>query len=62
MPLEVMRYIIGILPRDIVVFDPFMGSGTTALVCKEYNVDFVGTEIDKDYYELSCDRLSTKLV
>lgn len=62
MPLEVMRNIIGILPKDVVIFDPFMGSGQTALACKEYDVDFVGTEIEEDYFQLALDRLTTKLV
>ena len=31
MPLEVMKNIIGILPNDYIIFDPFMGSGTTGV-------------------------------
>ena len=62
MPLEVMRNIIGILPRDILVYDPFCGSGTTGLACKEYGIDFVGTDIDENYCQLARDRLDTKLV
>ena len=58
MPLEVMKNIIGILPEDYVIFDCFMGSGTTALACKELNRDFIGCEIDKEYYELSIKRLN----
>lgn len=57
MPLEVMKNIIGILPEDVVIFDPFMGSGTTALACKELNRDFVGCEIDEEYYEIACERI-----
>ncbi len=57
MPLEVMKNIIGILPEDAIIFDPFMGSGTTAVACKELNRDFVGCEIDDEYYEIACERL-----
>lgn len=57
MPLEVMKNIIGILPDDAIIFDPFMGSGTTAIACKELNRDFVGCEIDEDYFEITCERL-----
>lgn len=32
------------------VLDPFMGSGMTALVCKENKRNFFGCEIDKEYY------------
>lgn len=35
MPLEVMKNIVGILPVDATIIDPFMGSGTTGLACKE---------------------------
>lgn len=62
MPLEVMRNVIGILPKDILVYDPFCGSGTTGLACKEYGIDFIGTDIDENYCQLSRDRLETKLV
>lgn len=37
MPLEVMKRIIGILPNNITVLDPFMGSGTTGVAVKALN-------------------------
>ena len=39
------------------VFDPFMGSGTTAVVAKKLGRNFLGTEIDKKYYNDSLKRL-----
>lgn len=60
MPLEVMKNIIGILPDDSIIFDPFTGSGTTAVACKELNRDFVGCEIDNEYYEIACERIKIK--
>lgn len=39
------------------VFDPFSGSGTTALACKNTNRRFVGSEIDKNYFEKAAERL-----
>lgn len=57
MPVEVMRRIIGILPDDITVIDPFMGTGTTGIACKELGVDFIGIELDKKYYDIAADRL-----
>ena len=41
-----------------VIFDPFMGTGTTAVVAKQYGLDYVGCEIDKDYHKFSLDRLT----
>lgn len=57
MPLEVMKRIIGILPEDYLIFDPFTGSGTTALACQELNREFIGTEIDEEYTKLAKTRL-----
>ena len=34
------------------VLDPFMGSGTTALACIRAQRHYIGTEIDKDYFDI----------
>ena len=62
MPQEVMNNIIGILPKsdDLVVVDPFMGSGTTTLACMKYNVDFIGIELDEEYFNIACKRIEQK--
>lgn len=39
------------------IFDPFSGSGTTAVACKVLNRRFVGCEIDKNYYDKAIKRL-----
>ena len=39
------------------VFDPFLGSGTTAVVCKKLNRNFIGTEIDAKYFEIAKKRI-----
>lgn len=57
MPLEVMKNIIGILPDGVTVIDPFMGSGTTGVACAELGVDFVGIELDKQYFEIAKSRI-----
>lgn len=63
MPLEVMKRIVGILPDNCLIIDPFMGSGTTGVAVYEMNKeqgvkrDFVGIEIDKQYYEIAKRRL-----
>jgi site-specific DNA-methyltransferase (adenine-specific) len=35
------------------VMDPFMGIGTTAVAAIELGLDFVGCEVEKEYYEIS---------
>ena len=41
------------------VYDPFMGSGTTAVVAKRLDRNFIGSEISKDYCDISMVRLKT---
>lgn len=41
-----------------VVLDPFCGSGTTCVACKELGFDYIGMEIEKDYCEIANDRIN----
>lgn len=43
---------------DAVVFDPFLGSGTTSVVAKKLGRRYVGVEIDRDYCCLAEKRLA----
>jgi len=43
--------------RDV-VFDPFSGSGTTAVCASKLNREFIGCEISKEYYEISINRMT----
>lgn len=40
------------------VLDPFMGSGTTAVACKDAGVPFIGIEREERFCELAVSRLS----
>jgi len=60
MPLEVMTNIIGILPEEYTIIDPFMGSGTTGVACAKLNRKFIGIEIDTDYFNICVDRVNVK--
>lgn len=43
--------------KNDIVFDPFSGSGTTAVACKELERNFIGSEIDQTYYVKAIKRL-----
>ena len=43
-------------PNDIVL-DCFLGSGTTAVACKELCRRYIGFEINKKFYDIAVDRL-----
>lgn len=36
-----------------VVLDPFMGSGSTGVACVNTNRDFIGIELDKEYFKIA---------
>jgi len=41
-----------------VIFDPFMGSGTTGVACKNLNRNFIGIELDKAYFDIAQQRIN----
>jgi DNA modification methylase len=45
-------------PNDT-IFDGFMGSGTTGVACKLLRRNFIGCEIDKNYFELAKKRIDS---
>lgn len=44
-------------PKHGLVYDPFMGTGTTAIACEILNLNCIGTEIDNEQVEYSNNRL-----
>jgi len=51
-PKELIKYLI---KRTIAntILDPFMGSGTTGVACKELGRNFIGIEINKQWFEIA---------
>jgi len=43
------------------VLDPFMGSGTTGVACKNLNRKFIGIEKDEKYFEIAQNRIGLNL-
>lgn len=48
-------------PIDGVVLDPFMGAGTTGLVARKSNRNFIGFELNPEYIRITEKRLSNEL-
>jgi len=49
----------GVKP-DMLVYDPFMGIGTTALACIKLGVNYMGTEIDADYIKVALEDIEKR--
>lgn len=53
-PVELMEYLIRNSTNEgDIVYDPFMGSGSTAIAAIKSNRKFVGVEIDAKYFEIA---------
>ena len=40
------------------ILDPFMGSGTTGVACKKLNRNFIGIELDENYFNIAKERIN----
>ena len=59
-PTDLLEYLLRIYTREgDVVLDPFMGSGSTGVACKNLNREFIGIERDPDYFALAGDRCAS---
>lgn len=58
-PVALMKWIIEHYtgPNDTIL-DPFMGSGTTGVACVELNRNFIGIEINPDYFAIAQRRIA----
>jgi site-specific DNA-methyltransferase (adenine-specific) len=57
-PVKLLEYLIKTYtnPNDTVL-DFTMGSGSTGIACQNLNRDFIGIELDKDYYDIAVERI-----
>lgn len=57
-PVSLVGYLIRTYTNEgEMVLDCCMGSGTTAVACIKTGRDFIGFELNKDYYERACKRI-----
>lgn len=61
-PLELpLRHIQSWSNENDIVLDPFMGSGTTGIACKQLNRNFIGIELDENYFKIAKKRIESIL-
>jgi DNA modification methylase len=56
-PISLLRRLVLMTNDNDIILDPFMGSGTTGVACKELNRSFVGMEISEEYYGIAKRRI-----
>jgi len=57
-PLNIIEHLIKLFSKEnALIVDPFVGSGTTALACKNTNRKCIGIELNKEYYEIAINRI-----
>ena len=61
-PIKLMEYLIKTYTNELeTVLDFTMGSGTTGVACCNTNRDFIGIELDKNYFKIAEQRIKNEL-
>lgn len=62
-PVELIEHILkGFTNCGDTVLDMFMGSGTTGVACKHLNRNFIGIELDEEYFRIAENRINGELL
>jgi len=57
-PVKLMQYLCRLItPKEGIILDPFMGSGTTGIGAKLEGFDFIGIEMNEEYMEIAKARI-----
>lgn len=61
-PIQLMRWcVMNFSLEGETVYDPFMGSGTTAVACIKEGRNYIGSEINPDYVSISNKRIKNTI-
>lgn len=62
-PVELPTWAINVYSHENdIVYDPFMGIGTTAVDCINTNRHYIGSEIDENYFNKSKERIENEIL
>ena len=60
-PILLMKYLISLVtPKNGLVLDPFLGSGSTGIAAKSLGYSFIGIEQNKEYFEIAKARIERR--
>ena len=58
-PIELLEYLIKTYSNEgETILDNCMGSGSTGVACINTNRNFIGIELDENYYKIACERIN----
>lgn len=61
-PIKLMSYLCNLItPPNGIVLDPFMGSGSTGIAAIKEGFDFIGMEMDEQYFEIATKRIENQM-
>lgn len=60
-PTALMTSLVEVVPEGSTVLDPFMGSGTTGVACRNTGRNFIGIEASEAYYKIAKQRIQGTL-
>ncbi len=61
-PIKLMEYLIKLVtPKNAIILDPFLGSGTTAIACIKLGRQFIGIEKEAEYIAIANARIKKYL-
>lgn len=62
-PLELIKNLVKTFSNENdLVLDNCMGSGTTGVACRDLNRNFIGIEINEEYFKIAEDRINNSLI
>ncbi len=57
-PVDLLKFLLSkVTNENDTILDCFMGSGSTGCACKELNRDFIGIELDENYFNIAKNRI-----
>lgn len=61
-PIAVMEWVINqVAAPGVAIVDPYLGSGSTGVACVRQSRPFTGIEVDQNYFDVACRRISDAL-
>mgnify|MGYP003405480985 CR=1 FL=1 len=61
-PVDLLEWCINFFKDIETIYDPFMGSGSTAVACQNLGINYIGSELSKEYCDIAEERLKQSVL